>query len=56
MKDEKVYWIMKNGVKVDVDQMTESHLRNVLKMLIRNNTNRIIDTVENENPKYYAND
>lgn len=27
---------MKNGNKIDVDDMTESHLRNTLKMIIRN--------------------
>ena len=33
---EKVYWTMKDGKKIDVDEMTESHLRNTLKMIIRN--------------------
>ena len=33
---EKVYWTMKNGQKIDVDQMDVNHLRNTLKMLIRN--------------------
>ena len=32
---EKVYWTMKNGQKIDVDQMDINHLRNTLKMLIR---------------------
>ena len=32
---EKVYWTMKNGQKIDVDQMDIQHLRNTLKMLIR---------------------
>ncbi len=32
------YWTMKNGTKIDVDKMTESHLRNVLKMIIRNSS------------------
>ena len=31
----KYYWTMKNGEKIDVDLMTASHLRNTLKMLIR---------------------
>jgi len=31
----KYYWTMKNGEKIDVDLMTVSHLRNTLKMLIR---------------------
>lgn len=33
----KVYWTMKNGKKIDVDTMSENHLRNTLKMIIRNN-------------------
>jgi len=35
MSNEKLYWTMKNGDKIDVDQMTESHLRNTLKLIIR---------------------
>ena len=31
-----VYWTMKNGQKINVDEMLESHLRNTLKMIIRN--------------------
>ena len=33
---EKTYWINKNGQKIDVDTMDVQHLRNVLKMIIRN--------------------
>jgi hypothetical protein len=33
---EKVYWTMKNGQKIDVDTMDINHLRNTLKMIIRN--------------------
>lgn len=33
---EKVYWTMKNGQKIDVDAMDINHLRNTLKMIIRN--------------------
>lgn len=33
----KYYWKMKNGQLIDVDQMSETHLRNALKMMIRNN-------------------
>lgn len=34
--NRKYYWTMKNGKKINVDDMTEDHLRNVLKMIIRN--------------------
>jgi hypothetical protein len=30
-------WIQANGVPIAVDDMSEKHVRNVLKMLIRNN-------------------
>jgi hypothetical protein len=33
---ETVYWTMKNGQKIDVDTMDIQHLRNTLKMIIRN--------------------
>ena len=32
----KVYWTMKNGQQIDVDLMDENHLRNTLKMILRN--------------------
>ncbi len=35
-----VYWTMRDGTKIDVDDMDINHLRNTLKMIIRN-TNRI---------------
>ena len=37
MKTKKYYWTMKDGNKIDVDDMTETHLRNVLKLLLRRN-------------------
>jgi hypothetical protein len=36
MSKETVYWTMKNGQKIDVDAMDIQHLRNTLKMIIRN--------------------
>ena len=30
-------WKMRNGQLIDVDQMSETHLRNALKMMIKNN-------------------
>lgn len=32
----KVYWTTKDGNKIDIDQMSENHLRNALKMIVRN--------------------
>jgi hypothetical protein len=33
---KKYYWTMKNGQKIDIDLMDENHLRNTLKMILRN--------------------
>lgn len=33
---EKVYWTMRNGQQIDVDQMDINHLRRTLKMIINN--------------------
>jgi hypothetical protein len=35
----EVYWTMKNGEKINVDEMTIEHLRNVLKMILTNDEN-----------------
>ena len=32
----KYYWTMKNGQQIDVDHMDITHLRNTLKMILRN--------------------
>ena len=40
----KYYWTMRNGQQIDVDLMTESHLRNTLKMLIRNSRKKSVVT------------
>ncbi len=34
-KNREYFWTMKNGEKINVDDMTESHLMNVLKQIIR---------------------
>jgi len=33
----KEFWTQRNGEQIDVDEMSLTHLRNTLKMLIRNN-------------------
>lgn len=33
---EIIYWTKKDGTRVDVDKMTHQHLKNVLKMIIKN--------------------
>lgn len=36
MEKELYYWKQKNGELISVDDMTEDHLKNVLKLIIRN--------------------
>ena len=35
MEKETIYWTTKDGIKIDVDKMDLTHLRNTLKMIIR---------------------
>ncbi len=35
-----VYWTMRDGKKIDIDEMSVQHLRNTLKMLVRNSQKR----------------
>ena len=37
MLNQPIYWKQLNGKLISVDDMDENHLRNVLKMIIRNN-------------------
>lgn len=34
-----IYWTTKNGSKIDIDEMSIEHLRNPLKMIVRQNQN-----------------
>lgn len=70
MESKKYYWEMKDGNKIDVDKMTKNHLRNVLKMIMRNQekltsgvvpfSNRGIDAITGgaigENSESYCDD
>lgn len=35
MSKEPVYWITKDGTKMNVDDMTDNHVRNAFKLLLR---------------------
>ena len=37
----KYYWKMRDGKLIDVDQMRETHLRNALKMVLRNSQRKV---------------
>jgi hypothetical protein len=53
MDKKEFYWETKKGNKINVDDMTIEHLRNVLKMIIRNNN---INTNYKESKKELIND
>lgn len=36
MKNKDYYWMTKDGQKINVDDMDLNHLRNTLKMILRN--------------------
>jgi hypothetical protein len=40
MKKEPVYWTMRDGKQIDIDEMSVQHLRNTLKMIVRNSQKR----------------
>jgi hypothetical protein len=40
MKNDIVYWKQRNGVLISIDDMDINHLRNTLKMIIRNNNKK----------------
>ena len=45
MKDNTVYWKMRNGKLISVDDMDINHLRNTLKMIIRNRE-KVVQTLQ----------
>lgn len=34
---ETIYWTTKNGTKINIDEMSIDHLKNALKMIVRQN-------------------
>lgn len=40
MKNKTYYWTTKSGEKINVDDMDIEHLRNALKMIIRNSQSK----------------
>jgi hypothetical protein len=47
---KKTYWTMNNGQKIDVDTMDITHLRNTLKMIIRNKEIVFNNLIKNAQP------
>ena len=46
MHKEPIYWTTKSGVKINVDHMDLNHLRNTLKMIIKNSAISTASNVE----------
>lgn len=53
MTKEKVYWKMRNGNLISVDDMDEEHLRNTLKLVLRNRETVIKRIVESKNKRKF---
>jgi hypothetical protein len=56
MKNKTYYWTTKTGEKINVDDMDLNHLRNALKMIIRNIENqpkRINFTLNGDMANYF---
>lgn len=51
MSKEIVYWKMRNGKLISVDDMDINHLRNVLKMILRNREKAIRTLQAKSKPK-----
>ena len=52
MSNQPIYWRMRNGKLISIDEMDVNHLRNVLKMIIKNNQ-KVIDHHEFESDLGY---
>jgi hypothetical protein len=56
MKNKTYYWTTKSGEKINVDDMDLNHLRNALKMILRNVENqpkRINFTLNGDMANYF---
>ena len=51
MSNQSVFWKMRNGRLISVDEMDITHLRNVLKMIIRNREKAIQLLAAKSKPK-----
>ena len=52
MTKEKVYWKMRNGNLISVDDMDEEHLRNVLKIVLKNRQTVIKQIVKSKRQSF----
>lgn len=52
MTKEKVYWKMRNGNLISVDDMDENYLRNVLKIVLKNRQTVIKQIVKSKRQSF----
>ena len=52
MTKEKVYWKMRDGNLISVDDMDEEHLRNVLKIVLKNRQTVIKQIVKSKRQSF----
>jgi len=50
--NEKVYWKMRDGNLISVDDMDINHLRNVLKIVLKNRQTVIKQIVKSKRPSF----
>lgn len=53
MTKEKIYWKMRNGNLIDIDDMDIEHLRNTLKLVLRNRETVIKRIVETKSKRKF---
>jgi hypothetical protein len=53
MTKEKIYWKMRNGNLIDIDDMDIEHLRNTLKLVLRNRETVIKRIVESKSKRKF---
>lgn len=52
---EPVYWTTKDGIKMNVDDMDDNHVRNAFKMLLRNIVNAEAKAKEKKIREFFPN-
>ena len=56
MTKEKVYWKMRDGKLISVDDMTEEHAKNVLKIVLKNRQTVIKQIVKSKRQSFMLGD
>lgn len=52
---KKVYWTMKNGKMIDIDEMDINHLRNSLKLIVRAFESKKKEILNNQKNQFIGN-